>query len=105
MSGIQIKSGRSNASTKREAHRQPPTPGDWSAARVVYELKLRGLSFRKLAERHGYAASTLADVTRRERSYTRIEKIVARALGMKPEQIWPSRWVSERRTRPRRRRA
>jgi Ner family transcriptional regulator len=42
--------------------RQPR--GDWTAARIVYELKLRNLSFRRLARDHGYANNTLWNVTR-----------------------------------------
>jgi Ner family transcriptional regulator len=69
---------------------------DWAAARIVYELKLRGFSFRQLAREHGYAPNTLWNVTRV--SWPRGEAIVAAALGIRIDEIWPSR-ARERRDR------
>jgi Ner family transcriptional regulator len=68
---------------------------DWSAARVVYELRLRGLSLRGLSLRHGHSASWLHDTVRgRARSG---EDVIAKALRRRPSEIWPSRYVKRSR--------
>jgi Ner family transcriptional regulator len=64
---------------------------DWPAARIVYELKLRGMSLRRLALANGLAGRTLWNVTRSR--WPRGEQIVARALRKSPAEIWPSRYL------------
>jgi len=60
-------------------------PEDVSAA-----LKERGLSYRELERRHGYAYSALCQVP--HRPWPKGEQILAEALGMRAEDIWPSRY-------------
>jgi Ner family transcriptional regulator len=64
------------------------THQDWHPADVLAALKKRGVSLRQLAARHDY--SHIDRVL--SSPWLAAEKIVADALGMKPAQIWPSRY-------------
>lgn len=61
---------------------------DWHPAEVKAQLEMRGTSLAKLARDHDYAH--ISEVLRR--SWLAAEQIVAKALGVKPEAIWPSRY-------------
>jgi Ner family transcriptional regulator len=68
-----------------------PAPEDWHPAQVVAGLRMRGWSLAQLADANGYThRSTLTQALRKP--YPRAEKIIAGALDLKPEQIWPSRY-------------
>lgn len=61
---------------------------DWHPADVLAALKKKGFSLRQLARRHGYK-----HIDRVLRSpWLAAEKIVADALGLKPAEIWPTRY-------------
>jgi Ner family transcriptional regulator len=71
---------RTNATTS--------TQEDWHPADVLAALKKRGVSLRQLAFRHEYK-----HIDRVLRSpWLAAEKLVADALGVKPDVIWPSRY-------------
>jgi Ner family transcriptional regulator len=72
---------------------------DWPSCRIAYELRLRGLTFRRLSKAAGYHPSTLEQTTRRHN--LKWERIIADALGKRPEQIWPSRYKERRPRRAR----
>ncbi|MBE3604104.1 helix-turn-helix domain-containing protein [bacterium] len=72
---------------------------DWPSARIAYELRLRGLTYRKLSLANGYCGGALEQTARRH--LPRWEAIIAEALGMRPEQIWPSRYPRRQRRRRR----
>lgn len=64
--------------------------GDWPAARVRAELVSRDISLRSIsraANLNDAAASTAL-----RRPFPRAEAAIAKALGMEPFQIWPSRY-------------
>ena len=63
---------------------------DWHRADVVAELKKKGTSVRKLSIQNGLSPNTLKSAL--QFKYPRGERIIANALGIKPEQIWPSRY-------------
>ena len=69
---------------------------DMSPAMIVAHLHERGCSLRGLARAHGLNHTTLAQALRG--SYPASERIIAAALRMRPQQIWPSRYA--RRLRP-----
>ena len=63
---------------------------DWHPADIIAGLKKRGTSLSALSRQAGLASSTLANaLTRRS---PKGERLIAEALGIKPEQIWPSRY-------------
>lgn len=65
---------------------------DWHPAQVKAQLEMKGTNLSQLAREHDYAH--INDVL--HRSWLAAELIVAKALGMKPEQIWPSRYQRTR---------
>ena len=62
---------------------------DWHPADVVAALRKRGSSLRKVAHAHGYTQIQNVLV----RPWWAVEQLVGQALGMAPEQIWPSRYA------------
>lgn len=67
---------------------------DWPREYLIAELHRRGLSLRALSFRNGYARNTLLDAL--DRSYPKAEAIIAKALGLHPAKIWPSRYARRR---------
>lgn len=61
---------------------------DWHPADVVAALRKRDVSLRQLARDHGY---THIDKVLRKH-WLAAEQIVAKALRVRPEEIWPSRY-------------
>lgn len=66
------------------------TQPDWHSADIIAALKKRGTSLAALSRKAGLASSTLANAL--SRSWPRGEKLIADALGISPEIIWPSRY-------------
>lgn len=66
---------------------------DWHRADVVAELRKRGLTLAELGRRNGLSPSTVKNAL--DKHYINGEEIIAAALGMKPEQIWPSRYTKQ----------
>lgn len=67
---------------------------DWHRADIVAALKKRGLSVRQLSRDAGLGENTLANALRMP--WPKGEKIIAEAIDMTPEQVWPSRYRSLR---------
>lgn len=63
---------------------------DWHSADVIASLKKRGTSLAAVSREAGLAPSTLANAL--VRRWPKGEKLIAQALGMAPEEIWPSRY-------------
>lgn len=64
---------------------------DWSANKIRYALNEAGWNWSSLAKATGYASSAaLRNAT--ARSYPKAERIIANAIGVAPEVIWPSRY-------------
>jgi len=74
---------------------------DTHPADIVAALRKSGWSLRKLSVHYRMHPLTLGTALRRD--YPRAEKLIALAIGMKPEQIWPARY--ERRAARRRKSA
>lgn len=66
------------------------TSGDWHPADVVAALKKRGTSLRQVAIGVGYTHVQAVLV----RPWWVVEQLVAQALDMRAEQIWPSRYAA-----------
>jgi len=71
-----------------------PASQDWHPADIKAALEKAGWSLRRLSMYHGYYPTACAQVLRRP--WPKVERIVARALGRKPRDIWPSRYDSRR---------
>ncbi|MGH8426375.1 MAG: helix-turn-helix domain-containing protein [Gammaproteobacteria bacterium] len=69
---------------------------DWHPADIVAELRKAGWSLRKLAIHHGYKApSTLKNAI--AAPWPKGERLIAEAIGVKPQDIWPSRFAERAR--------
>lgn len=66
---------------------------DWHPEIIKAEIHKRGLSFRSLSLQAGYSKDSLKSVLRTPcKTY---QQVVADALGVEPETIWPSRYQTE----------
>ncbi|EEC0293618.1 transcriptional regulator [Salmonella enterica subsp. enterica] len=63
---------------------------DWHSADIIAALKKQGTSLSAVSRQAGLASSTLANA--HTRHWPKGERLIAEALGVAPEQIWPSRY-------------
>lgn len=73
-------------------HTQNSVPKDWHPADVKAALEKSGTSLRKIAKEYGYAH--IARVLKSP--WWAAEQMVAKALQMPAERIWPSRYLESR---------
>ncbi|MGO9800333.1 MAG: helix-turn-helix domain-containing protein [Candidatus Binatus sp.] len=74
---------------------------DWTPATIVSHVWNCGWTMRRLSTESGLRPGSLAFCLRHD--WPRAEQIVAAAIGVAPERIWPSRYA--RRAQRARRRA
>lgn len=67
---------------------------DWHPADVVATLRKAGWSLQQLAFHHGYT-SRQAFSKALHAPYPAVERLIAGALEVKPESIWPSRYGAD----------
>ncbi|ECC2507208.1 helix-turn-helix domain-containing protein [Salmonella enterica] len=67
---------------------------DWHPADIIAGLKKRGTSLAAISRQSGLASSTLANALTRH--WPKGERLIAEALGVAPEKIWPSRYLRPR---------
>lgn len=74
---------------------------NWHRADIVAALHKKGLSLRGLAVKAGYKSeSTLSKAL--NAPWPKGERIIAEALGVAPETIWPTRYDKDGKTNRRR---
>ena len=73
-----------------------PTVYDWHPADVKAALDKKKWSFARIAREYGYAPKAPNKVL--YKPWSQVEQIVAKILGVKAAEIWPSRY--DRRGRP-----
>jgi len=67
---------------------------DWHPADIVAALKKNGWNLSSLSRHHGYASpGTLRRAI--ETKWPKGEAIIAEAIGVKPEEVWPSRYQEQ----------
>ena len=66
-------------------------PIDWHPADIKAELQKKNLTLRALSVANDLHPDSLKNALRTD--YPRGERIIAAALGFKPEVIWPSRYA------------
>ncbi|MDO1509978.1 MULTISPECIES: helix-turn-helix transcriptional regulator [unclassified Neisseria] len=69
------------------------TSQDWHRADVIAAVKKRGKTVRQLSIESGLSPNTLKSAL--QFKYPKGERIIADFLGLKPEQIWPSRYKNK----------
>lgn len=67
------------------------TATDWHRADVVAALHKKGWSLRKLSRESGLSDGTLKSAL--DGPYLKAEGIIASAIGISPEEIWPERYA------------
>lgn len=67
-----------------------PKSQDWHRADIKSVLEKRGITLRDLSRQAGLSPDSLRNVF--TRSWPRAERIIADALGITPQEIWPSRY-------------
>jgi len=70
---------------------------DWHREDIIAALHKRGATLLGLSREHGYTRNTVRDAL--DHPYLRCERIIAKALGARPESIWPSRYERRKRRR------
>lgn len=68
-----------------------PATQDWHKADITAAIHKAGLTFRGLARDNGYKSHDACSQAL-HRPYPKAQRIIADALGLSPEQIWPSRY-------------
>lgn len=63
---------------------------NWHPADIIAAVKKQGTSLAALSREAGLSSSTLANAL--ARPWPKGELIIARALGLSPEVIWPERY-------------
>ena len=77
---------------KNTAQKVTPELLDWHRADIIAALKKQGWSIRALAAQANVHPSTLYGAL--VKPYPKSERVIADALGLKPEQIWPQRYAA-----------
>lgn len=67
---------------------------DWHAADIVAALHRKEISLRQIALLNGYTNGASLNPALR-RPYPQAEALIAEALGMEPQAIWPSRYGAD----------
>lgn len=76
-------------STRRTTKKTPLK--DWHPADIKAALEKAGWSLRRLSLHHGYKPTTLKEALHRR--YPKAERLIADAIGVDPDTIWPSRYT------------
>jgi len=71
------------------ATKHPPKT-DWHPADIKAALAKKGYTFARIAREHGYCSNSPNSVL--WVGWKPMERIVADIIGVKPEEIWPSRY-------------
>ena len=70
-----------------------PAPQDWHKSDIKAALEKLGITLKGLSLKNGYR-SVDAAAQALQRPYPKMERIIAKEIGVKPETIWPSRYGS-----------
>ncbi len=70
-----------------------PAPQDWHKADIICTLWKLGTSVQRLSREHDYHPNALNLVL--SRPWPKAERIIAKAIGVPPQEIWPSRYHAD----------
>lgn len=70
---------------------------DWHPADVLAALKKRGKTLAGVSIAHGYHPTAAGKALKRP--WPALEAIIAEALGLRPAEIWPSRYTEDHQPR------
>jgi len=86
-----------NASDGRQSN--PSETNDWHPADVLAALKKRGLNLAGLSVANGYHPTAAGKALKQQ--WPAMERLLAEAIGMRPQAIWPSRYDDDGIPKPR----
>ncbi|MGG5216373.1 MULTISPECIES: helix-turn-helix domain-containing protein [Rahnella] len=64
---------------------------DWHQADIIAAIKKKGTTMAAVSRRAGLSSSTLSNALIRK--WPKGERLIAEAIGVKAETIWPSRYT------------
>ena len=64
---------------------------DWHQADIIAAIKKKGTTMAAVSRRAGLSSSTLSNALTRK--WPKGERLIAEAIGVKAEAIWPSRYT------------
>ena len=73
--------------------KEPAPTKDWHPADIVAALRKRGTSLARLSRLHKYSDNSLSVAM--GRPWPKVETIIAKAVGVPPQKIWPSRYHAD----------
>lgn len=73
-----------------ERSSSPPSQSGFGWPEIKYELEKRGITFAILAARARVSRQAFSKV--KKWTSAPLQQVIADALGMRPEQIWPERY-------------
>jgi len=74
----------------RKQKDSPRIQTDWHRADIIAAIRKQGTTLSAVARENGLASNTLQNALRV--SWPKGERIIANAIGIAPEDIWPSRY-------------
>jgi Ner family transcriptional regulator len=75
--------------TNTEVPKNPAERRAW----ILYRLRLRGLSFRQLARETGVSQQAMSAACMAPNIH--LEPVIAEAIGLTPQALFPERWCPE----------
>ena len=69
------------------------TQADWHKADIIAALHKKDTSLAQISREANLASSTIANAL--TRPWAKGENIIAQAIGVLPEEIWPSRYFDK----------
>lgn len=63
---------------------------DWHWADIKAALEKAGTNLTRLSERHDYDPSAARQV--KHQNWPHLQTLIAKAIGVRPQDIWPSRY-------------
>lgn len=66
---------------------------DWHPADIIAALRKKGTSMAAVSRQSGLCSTTLANAL--ARPWPKGEWLIAEAIGITPQEIWPSRYYAE----------
>ncbi|WP_459176324.1 helix-turn-helix domain-containing protein [Ewingella americana] len=66
---------------------------DWHQADIIAAIRKKGTTLAAVSRASGLSSSTLANAL--SRPWPKGEQLIANAIGIKPQSIWPSRYFDQ----------
>ncbi len=70
-----------------------PKKANWHPADIIAALRKAGWSLRRLSQAHGYHPDALKHAL--HRPYPKAEGMIADAIGVAPQTVWPTRYTTD----------